>query len=110
MTHVGEHGIVLSGGQRARVELARAVYSDADIYLLDDPLSAMDSKVGQHLFHNCIDTLLNGKTRLMITHNLQGLNEAKNIVFMNNAVKRQWRVVFLRCFKLAVISKQRVSH
>ena len=46
MTRVGERGIVLSGGQRARVELARAVYSDADIYLLDDPLSAVDSNVG----------------------------------------------------------------
>ena len=87
MTRVGERGIVLSGGQRARVELARAVYSDADIYLLDDPLSAVDSNVGQHIFHNCINTLLNGKTRLMITHNLQLLNEAKNIVFMKNGEK-----------------------
>ncbi|XP_015762268.1 PREDICTED: multidrug resistance-associated protein 4-like [Acropora digitifera] len=87
MTRVGERGIVLSGGQRARVELARAVYSDADIYLLDDPLSAVDSNVGQHIFHNCIKTLLNGKTRLMITHNLQVLNEAKNIVFMKNGEK-----------------------
>ena len=87
MTRVGERGIVLSGGQRARVELARAVYSDADIYLLDDPLSAVDSKVGEHIFHNCINTLLNGKTRLMITHNLQVLNEAKNMVFMKNGEK-----------------------
>ena len=87
MTRVGERGIVLSGGQRARVELARAVYSDADIYLLDDPLSAVDSKVGQHIFYNCINTLLDGKTRLMITHNLQVLNEVKNIVFMKNGEK-----------------------
>ncbi|XP_015763404.1 PREDICTED: multidrug resistance-associated protein 4-like [Acropora digitifera] len=87
MTRVGERGIVLSGGQRARVELARAVYSDADIYLLDDPLSAVDSNVGQHIFHNCINTLLNGKTRLMITHNLQVLHEAKNIFFMKNGEK-----------------------
>ena len=87
MTRVGERGIVLSGGQRARVELARAVYSNADIYLLDDPLSAVDTKVGKHIFHNCINTLLNGKTRLMITHNLQVLKEAKNIVFMKNGEK-----------------------
>ena len=87
MTRVGERGIVLSGGQRARVELARAVYSDADIYLLDDPLSAVDSNVGQQIFHNCINTLLNGKTRLMITHNLQVLNEANNIIFMKNGEK-----------------------
>ena len=78
---------MLLGGQRARVELARAVYSDVDIYLLDDRLSAVDSNVGQHIFHNCINTLLNGKTRLIITHNLQVLNEAKNIVFMKNGEK-----------------------
>ncbi|XP_068761708.1 ATP-binding cassette sub-family C member 4-like [Montipora capricornis] len=85
MTRVGERGIVLSGGQRARVELARAVYFNADIYLLDDPLSAVDTKVGQHIFQNCISTLLHDKTRLMITHNCQVLNkDAKNIVVMKN--------------------------
>ena len=84
MTRVGERGIVLSGGQRARVELARAVYFNADIYLLDDPLSAVDTKVGQHIFQNCISTLLHDKTRLMITHNCQVLKDAKNIVVMKN--------------------------
>ncbi|XP_068762329.1 ATP-binding cassette sub-family C member 4-like [Montipora capricornis] len=84
MTRVGERGIVLSGGQRARVELARAVYFNADIYLLDDPLSAVDTKVGQHIFHNCISTLLHDKTRLMITHNFHVLKDAKNIVVMKN--------------------------
>lgn len=47
---IGERGVTLSGGQRARVSLARAVYDDADIYLLDDPLSAVDTAVGRHLF------------------------------------------------------------
>lgn len=47
---VGERGVTLSGGQKARVNLARAVYRDADIYLLDDPLSAVDTSVGKHLF------------------------------------------------------------
>ncbi len=49
-TLVGERGVTLSGGQRARVSLARAVYSDADVYLFDDPLSAVDPAVGRHLF------------------------------------------------------------
>ena len=84
MTRVGERGVVLSGGQRARVELARAVYSNADIYLLDDPLSAVDSKVGQHIFRECITGILSDKTRLMITHNLQVLKDATNIVIIKD--------------------------
>ena len=84
MTPVGERGIVLSGGQRARVELARAVYSNADIYLLDDPLSAVDTKVGRHLFQTCISEILHGKTRVMTTHNLQVLKDARHIVVMEN--------------------------
>ena len=81
-TLVGERGIVLSGGQRARVGLARALYSDADIYLLDDPLSVLDSKVGYHIFKTCVIELLCDKTRLMTTHNLKILKEADNIVAM----------------------------
>ena len=82
LTLVGERGTVLSGGQQARVELARAVYSNADIYLLDDPLSAVDSKVGYDIFEKCIKGALNNKTRLMVTHNLEALQDAKHIVVM----------------------------
>ena len=82
LTVVGERGTVLSGGQQARVELARAVYSNADIYLLDDPLSAVDPKVGHDIFENCIKGILHNKTRLMITHNLEALRDAKHIVVM----------------------------
>ena len=64
-TVVGERGEVLSGGQRARVSLARAVYADADLYLLDDPLSAVDFKVGQHIFEKCFKGLLSHKTRVI---------------------------------------------
>jgi ATP-binding cassette subfamily C (CFTR/MRP) protein 4 len=53
-TLVGEKGITLSGGQKARVSLARAIISDADIYLLDDPISAVDAKVASELYSGCI--------------------------------------------------------
>ena len=82
LTVVGERGTVLSGGQQARVELARAVYSNADIYLLDDPLSAVDSTVGHDIFEKCINGVLDNKTRLMITHNHRALRDAKHIVVM----------------------------
>jgi ATP-binding cassette subfamily C (CFTR/MRP) protein 4 len=62
-TFIGERGVTLSGGQRARLALARAVYHDADMYLLDDPLSAVDPKVGKHIFDACIRGLLKQKVK-----------------------------------------------
>lgn len=82
-TLVGERGVSLSGGQRARINLARAVYADADIYLLDDPLSAVDTRVGKHLFQECIKKYLDGKTRILVTHQLQFLKEADVIIMMD---------------------------
>ncbi|CAD6196013.1 unnamed protein product [Caenorhabditis auriculariae] len=72
-TLVGENGITLSGGQKARISLARAVYQDREIYLLDDTLSAVDAHVGHAIFENVIgpNGLLRHKTRLLVTHNLQ---------------------------------------
>ncbi|KAJ3103612.1 Multidrug resistance-associated protein 4 [Phlyctochytrium bullatum] len=70
-TVIGERGITLSGGQRARLALARALYSDADVYLLDDPLAAVDAAVGKYLFEVCINGFLAGKTRVLVTHQLQ---------------------------------------
>ena len=83
-TEIGQRGVILSGGQRARVSLARAVYSDADIYLLDDPLSAVDAKVGKHLFDRCVKEFLHGRVRLLVTHQLQYLQHADNIVTLQN--------------------------
>ena len=81
-TIVGERGVVLSGGQGARVSLARAVYADADLYLFDDPLSAVDFKVGQHIFDKCIQDLLGGKTRLLTSHQEQHMKEADEVIVL----------------------------
>ncbi|XP_060065902.1 ATP-binding cassette sub-family C member 5-like [Ylistrum balloti] len=84
MTEIGDNGINLSGGQKQRVSLARAVYSKSDIYLLDDPLSAVDVHVGRHLFHKCIDTLLKDKTVVLVTHQLQYLKHCDEIYVMDD--------------------------
>ena len=81
-TEIGEKGVNLSGGQKHRVALARAVYADADIYLLDDPLSAVDAHVAQHLFGECIAGVLKDKTRILVTHQLQFLAQADQIMVM----------------------------
>ncbi|KAI2474194.1 ATP binding cassette (ABC) transporter subfamily C member [Diabrotica virgifera virgifera] len=83
-TIVGEKGVSLSGGQRARINLARAIYRNADVYLLDDPLSAVDTHVGKHLFENCIVNHLRGKTRILVTHQIQYLKKANLIVVVND--------------------------
>ncbi|XP_050673524.1 ATP-binding cassette subfamily C member 4-like isoform X1 [Leptidea sinapis] len=85
-TLVGERGASLSGGQRARINLARAVYRQADIYLLDDPLSAVDAHVGRQLFDECINGYLRHTTRILVTHQLHYLKAADYIVIMNNGM------------------------
>ncbi|XP_046746906.1 ATP-binding cassette sub-family C member 4-like [Diprion similis] len=83
LTFVGERGASLSGGQRARVNLARALYREADLYLLDDPLSGVDSRVGNHLFKECIQKFLKNKTRILVTHQLQYLRQADAVIVLN---------------------------
>ncbi|GFR90411.1 multidrug resistance-associated protein 1 [Elysia marginata] len=84
-TEIGEKGINLSGGQKQRVSLARAVYQDADIYLLDDPLSAVDAHVGKHIFQNVIGPqgIIKDKTRVMTTHGVHWLPLVDAIIVMN---------------------------
>jgi ATP-binding cassette subfamily C (CFTR/MRP) protein 1 len=82
-TEIGERGINLSGGQKARVALARAVYNDADIYLLDDPISAVDAHVGMHIVEHCIKGALSGKTRFLVTHHLNILPSCDIIVILD---------------------------
>ncbi|XP_060888303.1 ATP-binding cassette sub-family C member 4-like [Labrus mixtus] len=79
---IGDRGATLSGGQKARVNLARAVYQDADIYLLDDPLSAVDAEVGKHLFELCICGLLKNKIRILVTHQLQHLRAGDQVLVL----------------------------
>ncbi|XP_067948319.1 multidrug resistance-associated protein 1-like [Watersipora subatra] len=87
MTAIGEKGINLSGGQKQRVSLARACYSEADLYYLDDPLSAVDAHVGKHIFEHVIgpNGILKGKTRVLVTHGLQWLPEADHIAVLSHS-------------------------
>nr|XP_035935992.1 multidrug resistance-associated protein 4 isoform X4 [Halichoerus grypus] len=84
LTVIGDRGATLSGGQKARVNLARAVYQDADIYLLDDPLSAVDAEVGRHLFELCICQTLHEKITILVTHQLQYLKAASQILILKD--------------------------
>ncbi|NWH63151.1 MRP1 protein, partial [Geococcyx californianus] len=83
-TEIGERGVNISGGQKQRVSLARAVYSNAELYLLDDPLSAVDVHVGKQLFEKLIGPsgLLKGKTRILVTHNLTILPHTDLIIVL----------------------------
>ncbi|KAL6447242.1 hypothetical protein ACFW04_001485 [Cataglyphis niger] len=85
-TEIGEKGINLSGGQKQRVALARAVYNDSENYFLDDPLSAVDSHVGKHIFENVIgpNGLLKKKTRVLVTHSITYLPEVDNIIVLKD--------------------------
>ncbi|XP_031240697.1 canalicular multispecific organic anion transporter 1 [Mastomys coucha] len=84
MAEIGEKGINLSGGQKQRVSLARATYQGSDIYILDDPLSAVDAHVGKHIFNKVVgpDGLLSGKTRILVTHGIHFLPQVDEIVVL----------------------------
>ncbi|KAJ1952587.1 hypothetical protein EC988_003472, partial [Linderina pennispora] len=90
MTEIGEKGFNLSGGQKARVALARAVYARADIYLLDDPLSAVDVQVGKHIFSHVLGPtgLLRNRARIFATNNLQDLRGVDRVLLLQDCPER----------------------
>ncbi|KAL6544998.1 hypothetical protein OROHE_009905 [Orobanche hederae] len=85
-TIIGERGINLSGGQKQRIQIARAVYHGSDIYLFDDPFSALDAHTGSHLFNEVLLGLLKGKTVVFVTHQIEFLNAADLIMVMGDGM------------------------
>ncbi|XP_040468098.1 ATP-binding cassette sub-family C member 10 isoform X3 [Falco naumanni] len=83
-TQVGENGVTLSGGQKARIALARAVYQEKELYLLDDPLAAVDADVANHLMRKCILGVLKHKTRILCTHRTEFLEKADALLLIDN--------------------------
>lgn len=84
MTEIGERGINLSGGQKARVSLARAVYRNPDIILMDDPVSALDAIVKRKVFKQVFNGMLKGRTRVLVTHATDFIPLADKVVFMKD--------------------------
>ena len=82
-TEIGEKGLNLSGGQKARISIARAIYTESEIYIFDDPLSALDAYVGMNLFKGVFNEYLKDKTFIITTHALQYLNFFDRIIYMN---------------------------
>lgn len=85
-TEIGGKGVNLSGGQKARIALARAVYADADIVLLDDPLSAVDAHVGKQLWENVIVNYLQkrGKTVIIASHQTQYFAQCDRVIMLKD--------------------------
>lgn len=81
-TEIGERGVTLSGGQKARISLARAVYNESDIMLMDDPISALDADVRKKVFQQVFQGLLAKKTRVLVTHSIDFLHLADKIVIL----------------------------
>ncbi|KAL5214771.1 hypothetical protein ABZP36_003923 [Zizania latifolia] len=84
LTEIGERGINMSGGQKQRIQIARSVYEDADIYLFDDPFSAVDAHTGSQLFKDCLMGILKDKTILYVTHQVEFLPAADLILVMQD--------------------------
>ncbi|KAG9149728.1 hypothetical protein Leryth_012435 [Lithospermum erythrorhizon] len=89
LTEIGERGVNISGGQKQRVSMARAVYSDSDVYIFDDPLSALDAHVGQQVFEKCIKGELRGKTRVLVTNQLHLLSQVEKIILVHDGMVKE---------------------
>ncbi|KAL7089481.1 hypothetical protein ACP275_13G188700 [Erythranthe tilingii] len=89
LTEIGERGVNISGGQKQRVSLARAVYSNSDVYIFDDPLSALDAHVGRQVFEKCIKGELRGKTRVLVTNQLHFLSQVDRILLVHEGTVKE---------------------
>ena len=93
LTEIGEKGVNLSGGQKVRISLARTIYNEPDIYLFDDPISALDANVGKKIMKNCIVKYLERKTRVVVTHALSYLKYMDRIIYMKSG-RIEWSGTF----------------
>ena len=89
LTEIGESGVNISGGQKQRISLARAVYRRSDIYLFDDPLSAVDNHVAEHIYQECMIKLLREKSRILVTHGLQFMKECDKVIMLRDGKIQQ---------------------
>ncbi|KAJ8758792.1 hypothetical protein K2173_000513 [Erythroxylum novogranatense] len=89
LTEIGERGVNISGGQKQRVSMARAVYSNSDVYIFDDPLSALDAHVGRQVFDKCIKAELNTKTRVLVTNQLHFLSQVDRIILVHEGMVKE---------------------
>uniref|UniRef100_A0A673JL25 Multidrug resistance-associated protein 7-like n=1 Tax=Sinocyclocheilus rhinocerous TaxID=307959 RepID=A0A673JL25_9TELE len=108
-TEVGENGVTLSGGQKSRLALARAVYMDKEIYLLDDPLAAVDADVAHHLMEKCILGILKNKTRILCTHRIEFVDKADVVVLMDNGMIVKTGTSFHKACPLGSLNRNFVS-
>ncbi|KAI3908615.1 hypothetical protein MKX01_027481, partial [Papaver californicum] len=89
LTEIGERGVNISGGQKQRVSMARAVYSNSDVYIFDDPLSALDAHVGRQVFDKCIKEELQGRTRVLVTNQLHFLPQVDRILLVHDGMVKE---------------------
>ncbi|KAI9385627.1 hypothetical protein POPTR_011G091200v4 [Populus trichocarpa] len=89
LTEIGERGVNISGGQKQRVSMARAVYSNSDVYIFDDPLSALDAQVGRQVFDKCIKGELSKKTRILVTNQLHFLSQVDRIILVHEGMVKE---------------------
>ncbi|KAM7258623.1 hypothetical protein ACFE04_014364 [Oxalis oulophora] len=89
LTEIGERGVNISGGQKQRVSMARAVYSNSDVYIFDDPLSALDAHVARQVFDKCIKGELSGKTRVLVTNQLHFLSQVDRVILVHEGFVKE---------------------
>ncbi|XP_058723910.1 ABC transporter C family member 2-like [Vicia villosa] len=89
LTEIGERGVNISGGQKQRVSMARAVYSNSDVLVFDDPLSALDAHVARQVFDKCIKGELRGKTRVLVTNQLHFLSQVDRIILVHEGTVKE---------------------